>query len=122
MKASTKLIQELRAKQSRDNRDLLDRAADMIEQLEQRLTEQDAQHDRELQRQHREYNIALDKVHLTYRELIAQAREAVLEDVKAHVQYPTPEARPVYVINDRQLEELYKKHGVAQPWAGAVTK
>lgn len=122
MKASMKLIEELRSKQSRDNRDLLDRAADMIAQLVHEIAEQDAQHDRELQRQHREYNMALDKVHLTYRELITQAREAVLDDVKAHVQYPTPEARPVYVINDRQLEELYKKHGVAQPWADKGTK
>lgn len=122
MKASMKLIEELRSKQSRDNRDLLDRAADMIAQLVHEIAEQDAQHDRELQRQHREYNMALDKVHLTYRELITQAREAVLEDVKAHVQYPTPEARPVYVINDRQLEELYKKHGVEQPRTGEGTK
>lgn len=122
MKASMKLIEELRSKQSRDNRDLLDRAADTIAQLVQRIAEQDAQHDRELQRQHREYNMALDKVHLTYRELITQAREAVLDDVKAHVQYPTPEARPVYVINDRQLAELYKKHGVEQSRTGEGTK
>jgi hypothetical protein len=114
MKESTKLITELRAKRSRDNRDLLDRAADMIAQLQRQINERDEQHDRELKRQHREYNIALDKMHLTYRELIIQAREAVLEDVKGHVQHPSPDARPVYVINDRQLEELYKKHGVGR--------
>lgn len=112
MKESTKLITELRAKRSRDNRDLLDRAADMIAQLVQQINERDEQHDRELKRQHREYNIALDKMHLTYRELITQAREAVLEDVKGHVQHPSPDARPVYVINDRQLEDLYLKHAV----------
>lgn len=76
------LIEELRAKESRDNRDLLDRAADEIEQMRAKLSEQQARFDQELARQHREYNMALDNIHLMYREQIAKSNHKTAEAVE----------------------------------------
>lgn len=76
------LVEELRSKQSRDNRDLLDRAADEIEQMREKLSEQQARFDQELERQHREYNMALDKIHLMYRDQIAKSKQETAEAVE----------------------------------------
>lgn len=104
------LIEELRAKESRDNRDLLDRAADTIEDLKAQLDIAYEQHERNMRESMRNYNMVVDKLHLTYRQLIQDAREAVLEDIKAHAQHP--DGRVVYVITEEQLAQMYERHGV----------
>ena len=104
------LIEELRAKPSRDNRDLLDLAADTIEELNIQLDIAYEQHERNMRESMRNYNMSVDKLHLTYRQLIKDAREAVLEDIKQHAQHP--DGRTVYVITEEQLAEMYERHGV----------
>ena len=104
------LIEELRGKESRDNRDLLDRAADTIEDLQLQLDVAYEQHERNMREAMRNYNMAVDKLHLTYRQLIKDAREAVLEDIKQHAQHP--DKRTVYVITEEQLAQMYERHGV----------
>ena len=104
------IIEELRAKESRDNRDLLDRAADTIEDLQLQLDIAYEQHERNIRESMRNYNMSVDKLHLTYRGLIHDARLAVLEDIKQHAQHP--DGRTVYVITEDQLVELYERHGV----------
>lgn len=104
------LIEELRSKPSRDNRDLLDRAADTIKDLQLQLDIAYEQHERNMRESMRNYNMAVDKLHLTYRQLIKDAREAVLEDIKQHEQHP--DQRTVYVITEEQLAQMYERHGV----------
>ena len=77
---------------------------------DRKLSEQQARFDQDLARQHREYNMAVDKLHLTYRQLIKDARQAVMEDIKQHAQHP--DGRTVYVITEEQLAEMYERHGV----------
>lgn len=104
------LIEELRAKESRDNRALLDRAADTIEELQTQLDIAYEQHERNMRESMRNYNMSVDKLHLTYRQLIKDAREAVLDDIKKHAQHP--DGRTVYVITEEQLAQMYERHGV----------
>ncbi len=104
------LVEELRSKQSRDNRDLLDRAADTIEDLQIQLAIAYEQQERNMRESMRNYNMVVDKLHLTYRQLIKDARLAVLEDIKQHAQHP--DGRTVYVITEEQLAQMYERHGV----------
>lgn len=104
------LIEELRSKPSRDNRDLLDRAADTIADLQTQIDIAYEQHERNMRESMRNYNMVVDKLHLTYRQLIKDARVEVLEDIKAHAQHP--DGRVVYVITEEQLAEMYERHGV----------
>ena len=104
------IIEELRGKESRDNRDLLDRAADTIADLQIQLEIAYEQHERNMREQLRNYNMTVDKLHLTYRGLIHDARLAVLEDIKTHAQHP--DHRTVYVITEEQLARMYERHGV----------
>jgi t-SNARE complex subunit (syntaxin) len=103
------LIEELRAKEIRDNRDLLDRAADTIEDLQTQLDIAYEQHERNMRESMRNYNMAVDKLHLAYRQLIKDARAEVLEDIKAHAQHA--DGRVVYVITEEQLVHMYERHG-----------
>ena len=104
------LSEELRAKESRDNRDLLDRAADAIDDLNIQLEVALEQYERNTREQMRNYNMKVDKLHLAYRQLIKDARAEVLEDIKTHAQYP--DGRVVYVITEEQLAQTYERHGV----------
>lgn len=104
------ISEELRAKESRDNRDLLDRAADMIEDLKTQLDIAYEQHARNMRESMRNYNMSVDKLHLTYRQLIKDARAEVLDDIKQHAQHP--DGRTVYVITEEQLAQMYERHGV----------
>lgn len=104
------LTEELRAKESRDNRDLLDRAADAIDDLNIQLEVALEQYERETREQMRNYNMKVDKLHIAYRQLIKDARAEVLEDIKAHAQHL--EGSVVYVITEGQLEQVYERHGV----------
>ena len=104
------LSEELRAKESRDNRDLLDRAADAIDDLNIQLEVALEQYERNTREQMRNYNMKVDKLHLAYRQLIKDARAEVLEDIKTHAQYP--DGRVVYVITEEQLAHMYERHGV----------
>lgn len=104
------LSEELRSKESRDNRDLLDRAANAIDELNIQLEVALEQYERNTREQMRNYNMKVDKLHLAYRQLINDARAEVLEDIKAHAQYP--DGRVVYVITEEQLAQMYERHGV----------
>lgn len=104
------ITEELRAKESRDNRDLLDRAADAIDDLNIQLEVALEQFERNTREQARDYSIRLDKLHLAYRQLINDARAEVLEDIKAHAQHL--EGSVVYVITEGQLAQMYERHGV----------
>jgi len=104
------ISEELRSKESRDNRDLLDRAADTIADLQIQLEIAYEQHERNVREQASNYNMAVDELHLTYRQLIKDARAEVLEDIKAHAQHP--DGRTVYVITEEQLAQMYERHGV----------
>lgn len=104
------ISEELRSKESRDNRDLLDRAADAIDDLNIQLEVALEQYERNTREQMRNYNMKLDKLHLAYRQLIKDARAEVLEDIKAHAQHP--DGRVVYVITEEQLARMYERHGV----------
>lgn len=104
------ISEELRAKESRDNRDLLDRAADMIEDLKTQLDIAYEQHERNMRESMRNYNMSVDKLHLTYRQLIKDARLAVMDDIKQYAQHP--DGRVVYVITEEQLAQMYERHGV----------
>lgn len=104
------LTEELRAKESLDNRDLLDRAADAIDDLKIQLEVALEQYERNTREQMRDYSIRLDKLYLAYRQLIKDARAEVLEDIKTHAQHL--EGRVVYVITEEQLAQMYERHGV----------
>ena len=104
------LIEELRSKPSHDNRELLERAADTIKDLQLQLDVAYEQHERNMRESMRNYNMAVDKLHLTYRQLIKDARAEVLEDIKQHAQHP--DGRTVYVITEEQLAQMYERHGV----------
>ena len=94
----------------RDNRDLLDRAAAAIDELNIQLEVALEQYERNTREQMRNYNMKVDKLHLAYRQLIKDARAEVLEDIKEHAQYP--DGRVVYVITEEQLAQMYERHGV----------
>ena len=55
---------------------------DLAIMYERKLSEQQARFDQELARQHREYNMALDKIHQMYRDQIAKSKQETAEAVE----------------------------------------